>query len=397
MVAVSAVAPPRAGNPWLAAWPVTAVFVLSNAPTPLYVLWQHRLGFSAGTLTVIFAAYIAGLLASLLVAGRASDRLGRKPVVLPGVLLALVACALFATATSVLALGIARLLAGIAVGITVSAGMAAVVDVGGPERARTATLAASTAMVFGAGLGPLLAGALSEALPGATVTIFVLSAVLLLSAAVVIARLPLRRPAERGTGGWVRVPAVPRAQRRHVALGIAVFAPGITSTSFMLSLGPALLAGVLGTSNRLLAGATVFVMFGAATTVQFAARRLAVRATLLTGAIAALACMAALLVAVYTHWIPAIVVTAVLAGAAQGMGQLGGLTLISAHVPERRRAEANALLNFGGYIPAALLPVGTGYLSDAVGITAGSTVFAVVLAVAALAAGGFVWRHARTT
>ncbi|GAA2805382.1 MFS transporter [Saccharopolyspora taberi] len=396
MVAVTDAAPPRAGNPWLAAWPVTAVFVLSNAPTPLYVLWQHRLGFSAGTLTVIFAAYIAGLLAALLVAGRASDRLGRKPVVLPGVLLALVACALFATATSVLALAIARLLAGIAVGITVSAGMAAVVDVGGPERARTATLAASTAMVFGAGLGPLLAGTLSETLPGPTVTIFVLSAALLLSAAIVVGRLPLQRPAGPGTGGWVRVPAIPRAHRKHLALGIAVFAPGITSTSFMLSLGPALLAGVLGTSNRLLAGATAFVMFGAATTVQFAARRLGVRAILLTGTVTALACMAALLVAVYARWVPAIVVTAVLAGAAQGLGQLGGLTMISAHVPERRRAEANALLNFGGYIPAALLPVGTGYLSDALGFTTGSTIFAAVLAVASLAAGGLVWHHERT-
>ncbi|MDQ0381485.1 MFS transporter [Amycolatopsis thermophila] len=396
MVAVSDAAPPRAGNPWLAAWPVTAVFALSNAPTPLYVLWQHRLGFSAGTLTVIFAAYIAGLLAALLVAGRASDRLGRKPVVLPGVLLALVACALFATATSALVLGIARLLAGIAVGITVSAGMAAVVDVGGPARARTATLAASTAMVFGAGLGPLLAGALSETLPGPTVTIFVVAAMLLLSAAVVVMRLPLRRPKERGTGGWVRVPAVPRAQRKQVALGIAVFAPGITSTSFVLSLGPALLANVLGTSNRLLAGVTAFVMFGAATAVQFAAKRLGVRAVLLTGVAAALACMAVLLVAVRAHWVLAIVVTAMLAGAAQGLGQLGGLTLISTHVPEQRRAEANAMLNFGGYIPAALLPVGTGYLSDGLGFATGSTIFAAIVAVASLAAGGFVWRHART-
>jgi MFS family permease len=397
MVAVSDAAPPRAGSPWLAAWPVTAVFVLSNAPTPLYVLWQDRLGFSAGTLTVIFAAYIAGLLATLLVAGRASDRLGRKPVVLPGVLLALVACALFATATSVLALGIARLLAGIAVGITVSAGMAAVVDVGGPARARTATLAASTAMVFGAGLGPLLAGALSETLPAPTVTIFVVAAVLLLSAAVVVMRLPLRRPLEHATGGWVRVPAVPSAHRAHVALGIAVFAPGITSTSFVLSLGPALLANVLGTSNRLLAGATAFVMFGAATAVQFAARRLGVRTVLLTGVVAALACMAALLVAVHARWVLAIVVTAVLAGTAQGLGQLGGLTMISTHVPEQRRAEANALLNFGGYIPAALLPVGTGYLSDALGFATGSTIFAAILAVASLAAGALVYRHAHTT
>jgi MFS family permease len=75
-----------------------AVFVLANAPTPLYVLWADSIGFSAGVLTAVFAAYIAGLLGALLVAGVVSDRIGRKPVLVPAVALAIVACALFATA-----------------------------------------------------------------------------------------------------------------------------------------------------------------------------------------------------------------------------------------------------------------------------------------------------------
>ncbi|MGO4431255.1 MFS transporter, partial [Streptomyces sp. MCAF7] len=53
---------------WLAAWPVTAVFILSNTATPLYVLWRQELGFSSGMLTVVFACYIVGLIAALLVA-----------------------------------------------------------------------------------------------------------------------------------------------------------------------------------------------------------------------------------------------------------------------------------------------------------------------------------------
>lgn len=123
---------------WAAAWPVTAVFMLSNAATPLYVLWQRSIGFSKGTLTVVFACYIAGLLASLLVSGIASDRLGRKVVLLPALALGLVACAVFATAESVAALIVARLLTGIAVGAVVSAGMAAVTDVAAPRAARWA-------------------------------------------------------------------------------------------------------------------------------------------------------------------------------------------------------------------------------------------------------------------
>ncbi|MBC3993861.1 MFS transporter, partial [Streptomyces sp. AC563] len=176
---------------WLAAWPVTAVFALSNAATPLYVLWQDELGFSGTTLTVVFASYIVGLLASLLCCGVLSDRFGRRPVLLPALGLALAACLMFATAHHVAVLIVARLFTGLAVGAAVSAGMAAVTDVAGPDRRRLGALLASSAMVFGAGLGPLLSGVLSETLPAPTVTVFVVEAALLGTAALVVWRMPV--------------------------------------------------------------------------------------------------------------------------------------------------------------------------------------------------------------
>ncbi|MEU4485662.1 MFS transporter [Streptomyces purpurascens] len=371
-------AAPR-GWVWLAAWPVTAVFVLSNAATPLYVLWQRDIGFSKGTLTVVFAFYILGLIGSLLVSGVVSDRLGRKPVLLPALVLALAACLIFATATTVAALIVARLFTGIAVGAVVSAGMAAVTDVAGPERKRIAALLASCAMVFGAGLGPLLAGVLSESLPGPTVTVFVVEAVLLLTAMLAVLRMPLRRPAAPAKGAWVRVPGVPHGNGRQLALGIAVFAPGITATSFVLSLGPSLLTGLLGTTSRIVAGAMAFVMFLAATGVQFAVQRLDRRTILTAGAVSTTLSMITLIVAVHTSSVPVLIASALLAGAGQGMGQLGGLSLLNSSVPPQRLAEANAALNVGGYVPAGLLPVSAGYLSDAVGLTSGATVFGAVL------------------
>ncbi|MFH9348540.1 MFS transporter [Kitasatospora sp. NPDC017646] len=364
---------------WLAAWPVTAVFVLSNAATPLYVLWQHDIGFSRGTLTVVFAFYIVGLIGSLLVSGVVSDRVGRKPVLLPALALGLAACLVFGSATSVAALIVARLFTGIAVGAVVSAGMAAVTDVAGPERKRTAALLASCAMVFGAGLGPLLAGVLSELAPAPTTTVFVVEAVVLAGAVLVVLRMPVHRPGSRAQGAWIRVPGVPRGNGRQLALGIAVFAPGITATSFVLSLGPSLLSGLLGTTDRIVAGAMVFVMFLAATGVQFAVRKLRRRTVLTAGAAATTLSMATLAVAVRTEAVAVLVLAALLAGAGQGMGQLGGLSLLNAGIPPQRLAEANAALNVGGYIPAGLLPVSAGYLSDAVGLTRGATVFAAVL------------------
>ncbi|MFI6869679.1 MFS transporter [Nocardia sp. NPDC050406] len=380
---------------WLAAWPVTAIFVLSNAATPLYVVWQREIGFSRGTMTVIFASYIVGLLGSLLVSGVASDRLGRKPVLLPALALAILACALFATASTVAALMVARLLTGIAVGAAVSAGMAAVTDVAGPPRARTAALLASTAMVFGAGVGPLLAGVLAETLPGPTVTVFVVDAAVLATAIVTVVRMPVRRPTSTGTGAWARIPRVPVANRRELVRGIAVFAPGITATSFVLSLGPSLLSELLHTTSGIIAGAMAFAMFATATAVQFAVRAVDRRSIMIASAVSTGLAMAALILAVHLRWVPALLVAALLAGAGQGLGQLGGLSLLNASIAPHRLAEANAALNVGGYLPAGLLPVTAGYLSDAVGLPTGATVFGVGLIVCALLGGWVVARPDR--
>ncbi|MFE5738260.1 MFS transporter [Streptomyces celluloflavus] len=401
---------------WFAAWPIAAIFILSNAAMPLYAVWQRQLGFSSGTLTLIYAAYIAGLLGALAVAGVASDRVGRKPVLIPALLLGIVACLGYTTAPSVTALAAARFLTGLATGAAVSAGMAAVTDLAAGRR--IGPLLASTAVVLGAGIGPLLAGVLSETAPAPTVTVFAVEAVLLATALGATARMPLPRTRRRaaGTGfgasggekatdadsggvagasagAWVRLPSVPRANRRHLALGLAAFAPGISATGFVLSLGPSLLTGLLGTTNRAVTGAMALTMFLAAAGVQFVWQRTAVRTTLLLSGAATVASMLVLITAVHTATLAPLAAAVVLAGVGQGAGLLGGLTLLSREIPAARHAEANAALNAGGYLLAGALPVADGYLSDAIGLSAGTTAFGLIVAV--LAAAGAILVAAR--
>ncbi|NGO72843.1 MFS transporter [Streptomyces boncukensis] len=375
---------------WLAAWPVVAVLALSNEPAPLYVLWQRQLGFSSATLTLVYAFYIAGLLGTLTVAGTLSDRYGRKPVLLPGLGLGVAAGVLFMTAHSVPALSLARLLSGVAVGAFLSAGLAAVSDVADRADKRLAGLVASSSMVGGAAVGPLLTGVLSETLPGPSVTVFAVQIALLLAALPVVLRMPLPQRARAGGaaggGRWIRIPNAPRANRRQLLLGLAVFAPGIAATGFVLSLGPSLLAELLHTSSRILSGATIFVLFAAATGVQFAARRLRTRTDLLTGAALTVLSMALLVLAVAATSVAALLASAVLAGLGQGLSQLGGLTMLAADVPAGRLAEANAAFTAGGYLLAGVLPVAAGTLSDATTLTTGTTVFGVT--VTALVAAG---------
>src|SRR6478609_4479842 len=99
---------------------ITAIFVTfmaaSSAPSPLYVVYQQQWGFSAITLTVVFAVYVFGLIGSLLILGALSDYIGRRPVLAAAIALELVALVLFITAGNVTVLVVARLLQGIATG-----------------------------------------------------------------------------------------------------------------------------------------------------------------------------------------------------------------------------------------------------------------------------------------
>ena len=78
---------------------ITAIFVLfaaaSSAPSPLYVVYQQEWGFSATTLTVVFAVYVLALIGSLLIVGALSDHVGRRPVLAAAIALEAVALVLF--------------------------------------------------------------------------------------------------------------------------------------------------------------------------------------------------------------------------------------------------------------------------------------------------------------
>ncbi|MER7515175.1 MFS transporter [Streptomyces sp. NPDC126499] len=362
--------------------------MLSNIPTPLLGLWQHRIGYSTGTTTVVFAAYIGGLLLALPFTGALADRYGARRVLTPALAAALVSCVLFMTASHVLTLITARLLTGVAVGAVLSAGTAAVVHVGGPGRRTQASLAASVAIGTGLAAGPLVGGAVSQYLGAPTVTAFVLEGGLLLSAAAVVHRLPPRSaPGEdRPAGpGRLRLPSVPPANRRGLVTSLMAYAPGMTGTSLLLALGPTLLGSLLHTTNRLVTGGIGFLMFGASTAVQFLAKKVPTgRVLAVAGVVTGLA-MLGTAAAVHSRSLAVLSCAAVLAGAGQGLSQYGGFTRLATEVPPPRLAEANAALSAGGYLFAGVLPILTGYAADATGVVTSSTAFATLIAAAALA------------
>jgi MFS family permease len=112
--------------------------------------------------TLAFAAYIAALLPSLLIAGPLSDAVGRRTVLLPAVILAAVGAAIFGLANATAWLFVGRVVQGVAVGAASGALTAALTETEPRSDHRRAALMATAASVGGVGLGPLLGGVLAQ-------------------------------------------------------------------------------------------------------------------------------------------------------------------------------------------------------------------------------------------
>src|ERR1700692_2592377 len=134
----------------------------SSAPTPLYPLYQRMWGFSPVMLTVVFGVYALAVLAALLVAGRLSDHLGRRPVLIVAAISQALVMVLFATAGSVTGLLVARVIQGLTTGAAIGAVGAAMIDL---DKSR-GTLANAVVSAFGTALGALIGGIFLQYLPG---------------------------------------------------------------------------------------------------------------------------------------------------------------------------------------------------------------------------------------
>src|ERR687891_970493 len=99
--------PPRPTlSPRLAFLLVAAIIGLalfaSGTPSPLYETYRELWGFSPVVLTLVYATYAFGVLTSLVLAGRVSDEVGRRPVLLPALGALIVTTGLFMVGDSLL-------------------------------------------------------------------------------------------------------------------------------------------------------------------------------------------------------------------------------------------------------------------------------------------------------
>src|SRR5262245_13000314 len=132
----------------------------SSTPSPLYETYRELWGFSPVVLTLVYATYAFGVLASLVLAGRVSDEVGRRPVLLIALGTLMAATVLFMLADSVVWLFVARGIQGVATGLALGAASAALLDLYPRRDPAGVGLTNGVVSASGMGFGVLLSSAI---------------------------------------------------------------------------------------------------------------------------------------------------------------------------------------------------------------------------------------------
>lgn len=371
---------------WLACCLSGAVFAVCMAgttlPTPLYSLYQDELGFSELMVTVVYAVYAFGVIGVLLLAGNASDAIGRRPVLLVGLGCAAASAVCFLCATALGWLFAGRLLSGLSAGLFTGAATAYVMELAPRQGSSRASFVATAANMGGLGCGPLLAGILAQYAPWPLHLPFIVhlalvavSVLILLGLRETVAeRRPLRtvRPQRPGLPPEVRAVFRPAALASFV--GFALF-------GVFTSVSPAFLSEFLDVDNHALSGLIVALAFFASVAYQSAVGRIGEQRSLSLGCVGLLGGLVLLAAAIWWQLLPLIVLSAVLGGAGQGLAFRAALSQVASASPPDRRAAVISTLFVVAYLGISVPVIGVGVLSDHIGLQDAGLIFIASMAV----------------
>src|SRR4051812_41964293 len=288
--------PPRMAFALVAAVIGLALFA-SGTPSPLYGTYRALWGFSPAVLTLVYATYAFGVLVALVMAGRISDEVGRRPVLLVALGTLMASTVLFMVADSVGWLFVARAVQGAATGLALGAASAALLDLHPRRDPAGVGLTNGVVSAGGMGLGVLVSAALVELAPAPRVLPYVALFVLFSIAFAGALRMPepvARRSRLRLT---VERPSVPRAVRPAFLLAALGVISSWSIGGLFLSLGPQLAADLFDSTNHLVTGISVFALAGSGAAAQLAFGRSAPWAGASAGSIALAAGMVLIVLA----------------------------------------------------------------------------------------------------
>jgi MFS family permease len=370
---------------WLVAFAFLIVVAFATLPSPLYGLYRERDGLSAFTITIVYAIFAAGTIASLVAVPFLAARIGRRGVMLAAVATMIVAAVELAAWKALTGLLLGRFLTGLAVGLAAGTAITYLIELrlrADPHASPVVAATIGTSVSVGAlGIGPLAAGCLA-----AWATRPLTLPYLIWIALGALALIGLTTVPETGAPAASRAPFSVRLPAPAGAATLAAFA----ANGLFSGLSGLFLATTLQHPSQALAGATLFIVYSAGVLSQLATSGLRASSGFALGTISMLAGLVLLVIAVRlsTPSLSLFLVSGGLIGAGAGAVFKGTTGLVlTGTAPENRVAMTSQLL-IALFVGLSVPVIGAGVALDQ-GASAPDTVlgFAILVGLGVAGAG----------
>ncbi len=380
-----------------AAFAFSVVMIGTTMPTPLYPIYQDAFGFSQLMITIIFAAYAFGVIAALVTTGRWSDQLGRRPLLLGGLMCSIISDLVFWQADGLAMILAGRVLSGLSAGIFTGTATVAVLELAPPHWRERATFIATAANMGGLGLGPMLAGALSQYLPSPLVLTYLVHIALAMLALICVWWAPetVKKPTHPKLS-LQRLNVPPEVRGVFVPAAIAGFA-GFAVCGFFTSIAPAMMGNVLGYDNRLLIGVVAGSIFIASTLGQLLQDKLPLHLRLPIGCATLVAGVTPVALGIHVQSLALFMAGAVIAGMGQGIAFRAGMGAIAAASPPAERAAVTSTFFIVAYIAISVPVIGIGLMANVLSLKTTGVIFSVFVGLMAALALFILLRRGRHT
>jgi predicted MFS family arabinose efflux permease len=378
---------PRRAAFWLMGGVLGLLMIAAAAPSPLYGVYQADWHFSAITLTTVFAVYVVALLGAFLVAGRLSDHLGRRPVIIAALVTEVIAMACFGVATGVPMLYLARIVQGLATGAAIGAVSAALIDLQPEDRPQLASLVNSVAPTAGLAAGALATSFLVQYGPAPLRLVYwLLLGGFAASIAVVII---LNEPGERRPGALASLrpqASVPAAARRAFVAGTPALVAGWALGGLYLALGPSIASVLLHSANVVPGGLVIFLLCGVGAVTSLVCGRMRAGAAMLAGSVLLAVGVGGTVLAITGGSAAGFFAGTAFAGIGFGLAFLGTFRTLSALAPPSGRAGLIATIYIVSYLAFSLPVIAAGIAATHFGLRDTAIVYGCAVAVLALGA-----------
>lgn len=297
-----------------------STFATVGSTVPLFNVYRAEDGFTNAGISVAVVVYSAATLATLLVLGRLSNHVGRRPISIASLMLLLFGCLLLLDVHDIGMLVTGRLLLGLGAGLASSSLTSYIVDAAPAKPAWLASVASSQTVMLGLAVGAVVSGALVQFGPWPRQLIYLVDVALLIVSIALIVVSPetvSRRPGVRRS--MLPSVRVPRRVKHLIPITAAVLLSTWSVGAFYQAFVPALVENQLHTASPLILGLVFAAYMAPSALAAPLGSRFPPATAQRLGMAAFLIGMIGMVAAIVTGTLTLFIASTIVAGASQGI------------------------------------------------------------------------------